>query len=87
MVANSREIHFLRRGDVHFALDSRSRRALVSRFLASIASAQMMMVESTNASLAFDLMAGARKKKAHAEVPSLLSALIDHVDTSCPRQE
>tara|TARA_B100000073_G_scaffold266636_1_gene226219 strand:- start:419 stop:850 length:432 start_codon:yes stop_codon:yes gene_type:complete len=65
MVANSRETHFLRRGDVHFALDSRSRRALVSRFLASIASAQMMMmVESTNASLAFDLMAGARKKKA-----------------------
>lgn len=65
MVANSRETHFLRRGDVHFALDSRSRRALVSRFLASIASAQMMMmVESTNASLAFDSMAGARKKKA-----------------------
>ena len=62
MVANSRETHFLRRGDVHFALDSRSRRALVSRFLASIASAQMMMVESTNASLAFDDGGRAKKK-------------------------
>ena len=55
MVANSRETHFLRRGDVHFALDSRSRRALVSRFLASIARTNDDGRELLNASFVFTM--------------------------------